>query len=174
MQHKLNWPQRFAVIEHYGPSVEQICRTFGISQSEFEVVCQLRQAGAFKNLDRSFDAAKHRDVFGINRPQQKMSVLPAAPNQATKAPTVKRIVQRVVDTPKRGRQGSKIVDALRAVPLQPVDANTFSQQYDVSIAVLRQSKRFLEKLPENERREIGTVVVKQDRNNKQLMIWRTV
>jgi hypothetical protein len=50
--------------------------------------------------------------------------------------------------------------------------NAFMQQHGVSLAVLRQSKRFLAKLDPSVATKIGTIKVRQDKATKELMIWR--
>lgn len=73
---------------------------------------------------------------------------------------------------KRGRKGSKIQQALLAVPKSPVNINSFMTQHGVSLAVLRQSKRFVAGLDPAVQERIGTVHVKQDKSTKTLTIWR--
>jgi hypothetical protein len=87
----------------------------------------------------------------------------AKPETATK---------KVKEPQKRGRKGNRIVTALAAVPTTQMSAEEFSKQHNVSITVLRQSKRFLEALPAEQRAEIGKINVRQDKDSRTLMIWR--
>jgi viroplasmin and RNaseH domain-containing protein len=87
----------------------------------------------------------------------------AKPETATK---------KVKEPQKRGRKGDKITVALTAIPLVPVSVDSFINQYGVSLAVLRQSKRFIAKLDTATQASIGQVNVRQDKTTKQLMIWR--
>jgi hypothetical protein len=46
------------------------------------------------------------------------------------------------------------------------------ERFDVSLAVLRQAKRFISNMTPDEAAVVGKVVVKQDKDTKILMIWR--
>ena len=163
----LNWPQRFAVIEHFRPTEEQICNAFGISAEEFGVVRQMKATGVFAAPEKTFDASKHGEVFGVKR------VVKGPINTTTHKRVVQR-VQRANSAPaKRGRQSNKIQTALMQVPDTPVSAEEFSKKHDVSVAVLRQAKRFIEKMSPEDQKAVGTVYVRQDKESKQLMIWRS-
>lgn len=76
---------------------------------------------------------------------------------------------------RRGRKGSKIENAFKAIPVEPIPAEQFASEHNVSLAVLRQSKRF-DTVSE------GTVHIRKvptgkmdanDKKIKQLMIWRS-
>ena len=85
----------------------------------------------------------------------------------TKATTPPQTATKTTKTPqKRGRKGDKIATAFLNVPSAPVDVNSFAKQYNVSLAVLRQSKRFDKSGIE------GAVRVKKDKDSGNLVIWR--
>jgi len=69
---------------------------------------------------------------------------------------------------KRGRQGTNVVDAFSAVPIEAVPIDEFRLKHNVSFAVLRQAKRF------DKSGLTGTVRVKKDKKTGSLMIWRDV
>ena len=73
---------------------------------------------------------------------------------------------------KRGRKGDKIFKALAAVPTTQMSVDTFIAQHDVSLAVLRQAKRFVATLDPAQAVAIGKINVRQDKTTKKLMIWR--
>lgn len=75
---------------------------------------------------------------------------------------------------KRGRKGDKITTAFLSVSTVPVCANDFAEQHGISIAVLRQSKRFISTMDANIASQIGNIIVKQDKSTKKLMIWKEV
>lgn len=84
---------------------------------------------------------------------------PKGPTTATKP---------IVSPKKRGRQGSNVINAFTAVPTTPVLINAFRANHDVSVAVLRQAKRF------DKTGLSGTVRVKKDKATGHLMIWRDI
>ena len=67
---------------------------------------------------------------------------------------------------KRGRKGTRIIDAFRKVPSTPVNAEEFAKENDVSLSVLRQAGRF------DKTGYGGRVKVRKNRTTGELMIWR--
>jgi hypothetical protein len=82
----------------------------------------------------------------------------------------KKVVVKV--NQKRGRKGNKITSAFLAVTNEPIAVDRFVMQHGVSLAVLRQSKRFIEQMSEEDVAKVGKIVVKQNKETKTLMIWR--
>lgn len=168
----LSWNDRFALIDAYKPSDLAICAAFKLSPAELRTAVSLRNAGTFAP-NKNLDVSKYTNVFQMDEDvtlgEETVKTITATvhsfPESATKR-TITKIPQ------KRGRKGSKITDALLAVPTSPVSVETFTKEHDVSVAVLRQAKRFIEKLSPDQVAKIGNVVVKQDKNTKTLMIWR--
>lgn len=163
MTTKLNWNERFALIDRYNPSDEQITRTFGVSTAELSTARQLRNAGSI-TASRDYDTEASGNVF---------NTAPSA--DATTVTSVKRTVdrqapqtatKRAVAPKKRGRKGTKIQEAFKSIPAAPVAVDDFAKQYGVSVPVLRQSKRF-DTAP-----DLGTVRVKVSKETGKLMIWR--
>ena len=168
----LGWSQRFALIDRYTPSDAQICQAFGVSSDELSTARDLRASGTFAP-DATLPVDDYAEVFGgevttastkpsarkgskkaTSHSKGSKNAAPATATKATKSPK------------KRGRQGSKIVNAFKAIPATPVAAETFATDHGISLAVLRQSKRF------DKTGLDGAVRVKKDRESGTLMIWR--
>jgi hypothetical protein len=169
----LSWGDRFALIDHFKPSDESICKAFRLSKDELDTARQLRVQGTFV-ANAHLDCSKYATMFTGD----------ATPTTTTHTPApVKQTTATVHDKPessskkakvpqKRGRKGDKITQALLAVPANPTTVDGFIKQHGISLAVLRQSKRFIEKMEPAVATGIGTVHVRQDKSTKQLMIWR--
>jgi hypothetical protein len=161
----LSWSDRFALIDHYKPTDEQVCATFGLSQDELDTARVMASAGAFR-ANANFDFSRYPNVFTaplMTNPTTASSF--QKPESASKRPKVPQ---------KRGRKGDKIITAFQAVPTTQVPIDDFIQEHGVSLAVLRQSKRFLGKLDQEMAAKIGKINVRQDKATKRLMIWREV
>jgi hypothetical protein len=184
------------LIDHYQPSDSAVCAAFNLTQDELDTARILRAAGTF-TTDPTFDVTPYQNVFtnavqaidqqpriiGMGKPDmypttkdmidagdssygpRGSATIHARPESASK---------RVREPQKRGRKGDKIKQALCAVPTTPVPVDDFIKQYNISLAVLRQAKRFIEKFDETTVRQIGKINVRQDKVSKQLLIWREV
>lgn len=150
----LSWGQRFALINAFEPTDEQIQSTFNISKEDLAAARDCLDSGTFQ-VDEIFDVQTVGNVFE----NPNVEIISGA---ATSAVKIQPAPQR------RGRKGDKIVKAFTAIPTSPTPADAFAAEHNVSLAVLRQSKRF-----DNTRIE-GTVRVKKmaDGDSKTLMIWR--
>lgn len=176
-----SWNDRFALIDAHKPSTASICEAFGVTTREFEVAQKLRSAGTFSpTLD--LDVEAFSDFFPDVDAEIESAVTTTTAMAALttkKQPTIhsnkppETATKKVVlKTPqKRGRKGNKITQALRAVTTTPVLISDFIKEHGVSVAVLRQSKRFIETLPVEEQSGFTRINVKQDRTTKELMIW---
>lgn len=197
---QLSWNERFALIDRYSPTDEQVCAVFGLSADELATARDLRAAGTFSSSP-NFDATPYAEVFtSVVVPTttitarngttasasmvvptatpkadvEKINIPTTAP-KATAATTHARpetASRRVKEPQKRGRKGDKITRALTAVPTTPVPVESFIAEHGVSLAVLRQSKRFIAAMDAATAATIGKVNVRQDRATHQLMIWR--
>lgn len=169
----LSWNDRFALIDAYKPSPVAICAAFKLSPAELKTAQSLRDAGTFIP-NRNLDVTKYSDIFKADveeiLPTTNKTVTATVhsfPETATK--------KQVIKVPqKRGRKGNKIVDALLAVPTTPVSVESFTQEHDISVAVLRQAKRFIENMTPEQQTQVGNVYVKQNKDTKTLMIWKEV
>lgn len=161
----LSWSDKFALIDRYSPSDESACKAFKVSLDELKTAKNLRQNGLF-NQNPKFNSSKYGDIF-VNAGNEDSTIsVHQYPQTATKK-TAKSIPNQ-----KRGRKGNKIITALISVPNEPVSAEIFSANHNISIAVLRQAKRFTTKLDQQSINAIGKICVKTDKTTKQLMIWR--
>ncbi len=171
MTKQFTWNDRLALINHYKPSDEVTCKTFGIPQAELDVARNQLKSGVF-SLSTNLDVASYDTLFASSETSEDGS----GTVTTTKAPTRKATVTstkaapetataRVREPKKRGRKGDKITQAFTAIPSTPTAAEEFAKTHGVSIAVLRQSKRF-------DNVGGGTVKVKKDKTSKTLMIWR--
>lgn len=171
----LSWNDRLTLINHYNPTDHVATQAFGISQSELDVARIQLKAGIF-SLSNDLDVDSYGHLFASATPTTDgdstatstkspvrrtgaTSTNGAAPETATKA---------LREAKKRGRKGDKILKAFTSIPASPVAAEEFAKSHGVSIAVLRQSKRF------DTTNTAGTVRVKKDKGTKTLMIWREI
>lgn len=177
----MSWNDRFAMIDHYNPTDEQIVATFGLTFDELSTARSLRAAGTFA-VNKSMDVAKYGNVFTgegaiVNQGvPANLSLTPGAFTRGTATthsrPETAAKKLKSTTPKKRGRKGDKIATALQAVPLIKVPVDQFIAQYGISLAVLRQSKRFILSLAPEVAATIGKINVKQDKATKALVIWR--
>lgn len=163
----LTWNDRFALIDKFKPEDAAIPTIFGITDTELNVARSMRKVGILTpaiNIDYASYAAAFNSTLIIDE-QHIMEipeiVSPVAP--LAQVPETATRTQR-----KRGRKGSNIATAFKAITTTPVEAGPFAVQYAVSLAVLRQGKRF------DPHPELGTVKVKKHTDTKVLMIWRDI
>lgn len=153
---KLSWSERFAFIDAYKPSMDQIEKTFGVSAEEVVQANLLRVQGVFWS-DISIDVISCGNIF-IDSDPNVVITRTKSTNRQKKKPN------------KRGRRGDKIHAAFENIPSDPVNAYDFIAKYDISLPVLRQAKRF------DKTNKIGDIRVKQiinpNTNKKELMVWR--
>jgi hypothetical protein len=167
------WNDRLTLIDHYKPTDEQACTVFGVQQAELDVARNHLKTGVF-SLSQNLDVDSYDNLFASasGGTDSVTSTITKAPTRTK--PTVTTVTTtksapetataKVREKAKRGRKGDKIISAFASIPTTPTPAEDFAKQYGVSIAVLRQSKRF-------DKTE-GTVKVKKDKASKTLMIWR--
>jgi len=156
---QLSWNQRFALIEKYNPNDETICQVFGVNNDELKTARGLLSDNTFKPEANGLDLDEYSEYFGtISNPRSTKNITSStAPRSATKPIKVPK---------KRGKKGDKIVKAFEAIPKNPVNVEDFATTHDVSVPVLRQSKRF------DKSGLDGRVRVKKDKETGNLMIWR--
>lgn len=162
----LGWSDRLALINHFKPDDKKACSAFGVSQEELNTARDLMAAGTFKPTpDLDFKSYESMFTSSSAAPTEKKSsaISIKKPDGDTKPVTA---TKKTKEPKKRGRKGDKIATAFTSIPSTPTPAEDFAQKYGVSLAVLRQSKRF-DKQP-----DLGVVKVKKDKDTKQLMVWR--
>jgi hypothetical protein len=163
----LSWNDRFALIDHFKPTDEQICTAFHLSADELSVARQLRDQGTFI-ASQNFDVQKYQNLFTPSASQTKSTAtIHTKPETATKKSVIK-VPQ------KRGRKGNKIQAAFLAIPTTPMSVESFIKDHNVSVAVLRQSKRFIQSMEPTIQQQIGKINVRLDKESKKLMIWKEV
>lgn len=178
----LSWSDRFALVDHFAPSDEAICSAFNLTNDELATARQLRSSGTF-TASKTLDCTSYAGIFDGTTatvstttagPARTSHTNPTNKGGATVHTNLPETATKRVKAPqKRGRKGDKITVALLAAPTTPMPVDAFMKQHGVSLAVLRQAKRFVEKLDADTRAKVGKVVVKQDKTTKQLMIWKT-
>lgn len=176
-----SWNDRFALLDAYKPSTASACEAFGVTEQEFYVAQKLRSAGTFAP-NESLDVESFGDFFpeiiadieSATKTTTAMAILTnkKPPTIHSNKPPETATKKSIVKTPQKcGRKGNKIIEALRAVTTTPILISDFIKEHGVSVAVLRQSKRFIETLPTEEQAVFSRINVKQDKTTKELMIW---
>lgn len=165
----LGWNDRLALINHFKPTDKQACSTFGVSQEELNTARDLMAAGTFRptpDIDfKSYESMFASDSTTSTKTEKKSGATSTKkPDGGDNKPVT--ATKKTKEPKKRGRKGDKIANAFAAIPTTPTPAEDFAQKHGVSLAVLRQSKRF-DKHP-----DLGNVKVKKDKETKQLMISR--
>ncbi len=178
----LNWNDRFALMDHYTPSDADACSAFGVTQSELDTARDMRKAGAFA-ASPDVDVKSYQNMFAASS-ATTTSTASKSSSKTTSSKTAKKsgstsvtktttttakpetATKKKKELKKRGRKGDRIAKAFAAIPATPVPVEKFASENNVSLAVLRQSKRF-DKSP-----EMGNVHVKKDKGSGSLMIWR--
>lgn len=195
----LSWGERFALIDHYGPTDAQICAAFNVTPDELDTARELRSGGTFRPSTR-IDVKAYAGLFStVNLTatrtdlpcvsvhtrapsptaaaeyavQERQLKVPAATHHkpASKPNTGSRPAHSASPPPpkepgRRGRKGNNIAVAFEHIPYDPVLVTEFSSQYNVSLAVLRQSRRF------DPKPSLGTVCVRTNKETGLLMVWR--
>lgn len=175
MSKRLQWGERLALMDHYGVGDEEACEVFGIEQEELEAARDMQAVSKAFPVRDDLDVASYKNLFSgtsvtaAKKPATAKSTSKTSTKKSSTTTTVRKpetATKKLPIAKKRGRNGDKIVNAFRAIPHdQPTDAEKFAETHHVSIAVLRQSKRF-------DKVGGGVVHVKKDKATKTLMIWR--
>ncbi len=170
----LSWNDRLTLINHYKPSDAVATQAFGITQAELDVARTQLKAGSF-SLSPDLDVESYGHLFAspadgedATATSTKSPGRRSTSTSTTKGTAPETATKTVREAKKRGRKGDKILKAFSSIPATPVAAEEFAKSHGVSIAVLRQSKRF------DPTKGGGTVRVKKDKGTKTLMIWREV
>ena len=152
---RLSWRDRLGIIKHFQLSDKRACAAFGISMQNLLAAYKNMHNGLFTpNIHQNFDAYR----------EELSKVSLSAP------PPIKKEVFITATKPKKenkkpGPKTSNIQTAFKNIPTEPVKAETFAKEYNVSIGILRQGKRF-------DGGNRGITHVKRDKESNELMIWR--
>ena len=166
----LSWNDRLTLINHYKPSDAEATRVFDVTQGELDVARGQLKTGVF-SLSDDLDVESYGHLFATETTEATSSTVTSTLSSAIKKTSATSILKPESATAKshtakkRGRKGDKITKAFSSIPASPIAADDFAKEHGVSIAVLRQSKRF-------DTVGGGTVRVKKDKGSKTLMIWR--
>jgi nickel-dependent lactate racemase len=154
----MSWNDRFALIDYYKPTDEQVIKTMSVSAAELATARELRRMKVFIP-NHSFDVERFGNPFDGSRNA-------VVNNNITKDIPRKNVSCIVREERKRGRKGNKIATAFANIPHVPTSIEDFSKRHGVSIPVLRQSRRFGPEMAEK-------IHVRKDKNTGVVMIWRT-
>ncbi len=169
----MSWNDRFALIDHFKPSEDAICKAFDVTVDELATARTLLAVGTFKT-NGQLDISKHKSLFATSSASNTPTPVATKVGTATSHKKPESATKTVKQPKKRGRKGDKIYLALQAVTTTPVGVDAFIKKHGVSLAVLRQSKRFIAKMDPTAASQIGKINVRQDKKSKLLMIWREV
>ncbi len=176
MSKRLQWGERLKLIDHFKVDDAEACKVFGVELEELEAARGMQVVGNQFPVREDLDIESYSNLFS-GASTVTAAVKPKAsgptktstkttPSTTTIRKPAETATKRIPIVKKRGRNGDKIVNAFRAIPHDsPTDAEKFAKTHNVSIAVLRQSKRF-------DKVGGGVVHVKKDKSTKTLMIWR--
>ena len=159
----MSWPDRMAVVTALGLTKAQAMEAMGQPEPEWDTAFNLLKQGMLVPTS-GLDIDYYAKMFNTSNPAVTSITRPAKTKSAETA-TKKTAIPK-----KRGRKGDKIKKAFSQIPSNPVPAEQFAAQHNVSVAVLRQSKRFYPEAAGSIK--VKNVAVGGDKNNKTLMIWR--
>lgn len=162
----LCWADRFGIIAgmEVTPSDGDICRVFGVGQDDLANARQLYDQGIIRTNPR-INVAFYARFFSGEKPEfpkgeKRVRVLPhPADNEERRLFASQNKTVRP-----RGRKSNNIDLAFKAIPASPVDVEKFAEKHRVSVAVLRQHKRF--------DKYDGTVFVRKNKETGITEVWR--
>ena len=169
----MSWPDRLALIDHFNPADTHICAVFKVTPDELKTARELRDVGTLIPT-ANIDATKFNEMFSADA-KIEVAIKPTAMVKTTTATTHSKpetASKKVKEPKKRGRHGNNISTALLAIPSSQVSAEDFCKKHNISLAVLRQSKRFIKTMEPTAQVTVGKVNVRQDKTTKVLMVWR--
>jgi hypothetical protein len=134
----LNWNQRFAIIDYFNPSDEDICKVFDVTQRELNVARDLRQQGMFKPEPDAVNTEAYATQFSQ---ETNIAITPKAKTDTTPKTKSSPIPKKKVPA-KRGRKTHKVKDAYEAMTDVPMPVDEFMKKHNVSLSVLRRHAKF--------------------------------
>ncbi len=151
-----SWQTRLAIVNDFKLTNSQAIELFNTTEKELLTARNLVDKGVIQvqalTSDEREQWSSQLGATTINTPY-----LPVASTVAVVKPTT-------ATNTKRGRQGTKITNAFKALSSTPQPIDTFVKEYGVSRTILRQSKRFLDTPVK--------VSIKRDKQTGQEMICR--
>lgn len=170
---QLSWSDRFSIIaaakvELPEITEEDILKVFGVDKDDYEMASECLADGTFKTNTR-IDANFYIPFFRGETPE--------FPEPEARSRTLPELVSKAIDPENRqlfaskpqkrsGRKGNNITKAFAAIPNEPIPAEEFAEKHRVSMAVLRQYKRF-------DKENTGQVNVRKNKDTGIIMIWRS-
>lgn len=170
---QLSWSDRFTIIaaakvELPNITEEDILKVFAVDKDELAMANECLNDGVFKINDR-VDAAFYIPYFRGEEPifpevETRVRTLPESVSKATTPE--ERLLFAAKPQKKSGRSGNNIQRAFNAIPTEAVPVEEFAAKHRVSLAVLRQYKRF-------DKTGRGQVNVRKNKETGVIMIWRS-
>lgn len=140
----LSWADKLVLVKTFGLDETEACTAFGVTKQELDVAKNLEQRGVFRPND-SLNTEIYSDFFSKLRSGELDHL------QKTFKP--------------KGTRPSKIAMAFDSITDKPQAVNEIIEKYGVSLAVLRQSKRF-------DKGNSGQIHIRKDKVSNELMVWR--
>ena len=163
---QLSWADRFGIVSamEVKPSDADICRVFKVTPDELVTAQQLFADGIIK-VNPRINHQFYELFFKGETPEfpktvQRTRSLPLPPDNEER----RLFASQNKTVRPRGRKSNNIDLAFKAIPTSPVDVEKFAEKNHVSVAVLRQHKRF-DKYP-------GTVFVRKNKDTGVTEVWR--
>lgn len=142
----LSWADKLVLVQHYNLSETEACTAFGVSKQELVAAKNLQAKGVFSTND-ALNTSIYSDYFVKLRSGELDN------SDKTFKP--------------KGSRPSKISQAFEAITATPQRVEDVISTYGVSLAVLRQSKRF-------DKDNSGQIHIRKDKETGELMVWREV
>lgn len=140
----LSWADKLVLVEKFALTNQEACMVFGVSDRELVVAKNLKERGIFAPTELNTDV--YSSFFGKLRSGE-----------------LDTSTQKVYKP--KGTRPSKITQAFESITNTPQPVTAVIDTFGVSLAVLRQSKRF-------DKTETGQVHIRKDKESGELMVWR--
>lgn len=164
--HQLSWADRFGIVDSMEerPSDADICRVFKVTEIDLTTARELLNRGVLRTNPR-INTEFYSLFFKGETPEfpkttQRVRVLPLPPDNEER----RLFASQNKTVRPRGRKSNNIDLAFKAIPTTPCDVEKFAEKHRVSVAVLRQHKRF-DKCD-------GTVFVRKNKETGITEVWR--
>lgn len=163
---QLSWADRFGIVKSMdeSPTDADICRVFKVTETELVTARELLDKGILRTNPR-VNTEFYSLFFKGQTPEfpktvQRVRVLPLPPDNEER----RLFASQNKTVRPRGRKSNNIDLAFKAIPTEACDVEKFADKHRVSVAVLRQHKRF-DKYP-------GTVFVRKNKETGITEVWR--
>ena len=142
----LSWADKLELMEKYSLTKQDACTAFGVTEREVTNAQQLQARGIFG------PSSINTEIYSGFFAKLRTGELEVATQKTFKP---------------KGARPSKITQAFDAIGPTPQKVDDIVAQFGVSLAVLRQSKRF-------DKTNSGQVHIRKDKDTGDLMVWREV